>query len=149
MRLPLAALVLLALNYAFAQEPQLISAPKPNFQARLRIRQIVPFEKSAAPSTFKRSWYWEVTETGPSSAQTSRYLPRGANTDNSDFAPASLQWSFTGKRKFIPTLDLTVVQIRPGAKSSPVLPAANYGTIEQTRAKFWTKAGRSISGLLH
>lgn len=134
---------------AFAQQKELLSAPSPNVQPHVQLYRAFDFQENAAPSSLRHFWYWEVPAFSPRLPETNRFLPRGAKVGNPDFEPASLRWSFTGKRKVVPLIDLTVLQIKPGEKLKPSGESAASGTAQTAPGILWTKATHSISELLH
>lgn len=141
----LAAFALLA----FGQEKDLVSAPTPNVPQRLQQRHAFTFQENTTAPSFRHSWYWEVPDFSPDLAERNRWLPRGAQISNSDFTPASLRWNFEGKRKIVPVIDLTVMQIKPGERSTTAVPSADNSTSQFAPGALWTKATHSISELLH
>jgi len=137
------------LGSAWAQQKDLVSAPLPHYPARAFAPYSTLLQQSVSPRTaFERSWYWEANILVPVPSLANKYLPKGVVTNNSDFSPASLQWTFSGKRKLMPTLDLTVVKIKPGEgmihdETGPQLSTG------PDRGHFWNWATHSISDLLH
>ena len=134
---------------AFAQDKDLISAPSPSVQSRAQLYRTFDFQENDATPTFRHQWYWEVPDFGPSWQEINRYLPRGAKIGSNDFSPASLHWNFEGKRKVVPVIDLTVMQIKPGEKANPTVSHADNAPAPFAVATLWTKATHSISSLLH
>jgi hypothetical protein len=138
---------------AFAQDSRQGSPIYPSFRAPIQFDGTFDLRKhanayflksaSATPS-FRRSWYWETITAGSGPSAADRYLPVGTKASQPDFAPASLRWSFTGKHKVIPVIDLTVTKFKPGEKSFRGEPSS-----KQPSENFWTKATHSISELLH
>jgi hypothetical protein len=108
------------------------------------------FQQNALSKTaVRRSWYWEAIDLAQPLSDANKYLPKGVATANSDFSPASLEWTFTGKRKLMPTLDLTLVKIKPGEGTIHEGPAPASGGIQPLRGRLWDRATQSISDLLH
>jgi len=142
------ALAAFALS-VFAQDKELVSAPTPNVQTHAPVYHAFDFQVNATSSTWRHSWYWEVPDFSPSWQEINRYLPRGAKIGNTDFEPASLRWNFEGKRKVVPVIDLTVMQIKPGEKASPAATSVDNGTSQFAPGALWNKATHSISELLH
>lgn len=136
--------VFLYMNCACAQEKSLISAPTPhltvNLQSFVFSAQYDPLE-----TIIRHPWYWEAKSySAIPSAAVSALMPKVSAGD--DFSPASLKWTFEGKRKLIPVLDLTLLQIKPGEHSPK--PASSFGLIAEN-ASFWNKTARTISDMLH
>jgi len=141
--------VVLAVGCGWGQQKQLNSAPLPHFSGRAVSPYSVLLQQSVLPKTaLQRSWYWEANILAPVPSLSSRYLPKGVVTGNSDFSPASLQWTFTGKRKLMPVLDLTLIRIKPGEGMIHDQPGPQL-TTGPDRGHFWNWATQSISGLLH
>ena len=150
MRLWLVAIVVAGVSCSWAQQKELISAPLPNLPANRLIPYVGSFQQSVlSKNTLRRSWYWEAIDLTQPLSETNKYLPRGVVTSNSDFSPASLQWTFTGKRKLMPTLDLTLVQIKPGDGTRHERSGPASGGMEPVRDSLWDRATHSISGFLH
>ncbi len=145
-----AVAVLSCLGCAYAQQKELISAPLPNLPANRLIPYVGSFQQNVLSKTaLRRSWYWEAIDLTQPLSGANKYLPRGVTTSNSDFSPASLQWTFTGKRKLMPTLDLTLVKIKPGEGTIHDGPDAQTGAAGSSRSSLWDRATQSISDLLH
>ena len=146
------AVVLAALTLpAFAQQKDLVSAPSPTVQPRKQFSRTFNFHENGNEMTtaFRHQWYWEVPEFSPDWQEINRNLPRGAKIGTNDFNPASLRWNFEGKRKVVPVIDLTVMQIRPGEKTSSAAALPVDGPTQFSAGALWTKATHSISDLLH
>ena len=137
------------LGCAWAQQKELVSAPLPNHSISSSSRHINLFDQSTPRTSLQRSWYWEVNDLTQAPSGANRYLPKGVVTNNSDFSPATLEWTFTGKRKLMPTLDLTLVKIKPGEGTVRDGPNAQTGAAGSSRGSLWDRATQSISDLLH
>ena len=147
MRLPVVVVVLLAtVNFAFGQQKDLISAPAPNLQPRLQAHQAFNF-KQTARQNFRRSWYWEIDDTIRAPFDVYKYFPGRRMTTDTDFSPASLKWTFDGKRKLVPLLDLTVIQIKPGERAV-LKPDAEFGSVRPDCGHLWDIATRSLVDML-
>jgi hypothetical protein len=148
MRLGSLVLVLISsLGCAWAQQKELVSAPLPNHSISTSSGHTNLFDQSTPRTSLQRLWYWEVNDLTQAPSGSNKYLPKGVVTNNSDFSPATLEWTFTGKRKLMPTLDLTLVKIKPGegtVHDGP--PQTGAGS---SRSSLWDRATRSISDLLH
>jgi len=127
----------------FAQQPSLaahvqkeLTAPKPQQDSLLR----------KDDATTKRRWYWQDDSITPSTATSS-----GAPTDwkasassSNDFSPVSLSWTFSGKNRFLPTLDVVGFDVKAGPQ--PHNPDAYYGKVEPP--KIWNRARNLLLGAL-
>ncbi len=150
MRLWLVAIVVVGVSCSWAQQKELISAPLPNLPANRLIPYVGVFQQNVLSKTaLRRSWYWEAIDLTQPLSVANKYLPKGVATSNSDFSPASLQWTFTGKRKLMPTLDLTLVQIKPGEGTVHEPPDADSRGLESLRGNLWDRATHQISDFLH
>ena len=145
----LAVIVLSSLGCAWAQQKELVSAPLPNHPMSTSSRYGNLFDQSTPRTSLERSWYWEVNDLTQAPSGANKYLPKGVVTNNSDFSPASLEWTFTGKRKLMPTLDLTLVKIKPGEGTVHDGPDPQTGAAGSSRSSLWDRATRSISDILH
>ena len=101
------------------------------------------FDQSTPRTSLQRSWYWEVNDLTQAPSGANKYLPKGVVTSNSDFSPATLEWTFTGKRKLMPTLDLTLVKMKPGEGTVRDGPNAQTGTAGSSRGSLWDRATQS------
>ena len=137
------------LGCAWAQQKELVSAPLPNHSTNALPRYTNLFDQSTPRASLQRSWYWEVNDLTQAPSGANKYLPKGVVTSNSDFSPASLEWTFTGKRKLMPTLDLALVKIKPGEGTVHDGPNSPTGTAGSSRGSLWDRATQSISDLLH
>jgi len=150
MRLGFLALVVLSgLGCGWTQQKKLVSAPLPHHLIDASSRYTNLFGQSTPRTSLQRSWYWEVNDLTQAPSAANKYLPKGVVTSNSDFSPATLEWTFTGKRKLMPTLDLTLVKIKPGEGTVRDGPNAQTGTAGSSRGSLWDRATQSISDLLH
>ena len=149
MRVWVITVVVACLSYACAQQKELVSAPLPNPSTRFIVPYSIFFGQSPPRTSLQRSWYWEVNDLTQAPSGANRYLPKGVVTSNSDFSPATLEWTFTGKRKLMPTLDLTLVKIKPGEGTVHDGPNAQTGAAGSSRGSLWDRATQSISDLLH
>ena len=145
----LVVVLLSCLGCAWAQQKELVSAPLPNHPIDASSRYINLFDQSIPRTSLQRSWYWEVNDLARAPSGANKYLPKGVVTSNSDFSPATLEWTFTGKRKLMPTLDLTLVKIKPGEGTIHDGPNAQTGAAGSSRGSLWDRATQSISALLH
>jgi hypothetical protein len=146
----LALVVLSSLGCAWAQQKELVSAPLPNRSMSASSTYANLFDQSTPRSSAQRSWYWEANDQIQAPSLTDKYLPKGAVLNSSsDFSPASLEWTFTGKRKLMPTLDLTLVKIKPGEGTVHDRPGVRTGAAGPTRSHLWDRATHSISDILH
>jgi hypothetical protein len=127
----------------------LVSAPLPNHSTNASSRYTNFFDQSTPRTSLQRSWYWEVNDLTQASSGANKYLPKGVITNNSDFSPATLEWTFTGKRKLMPTLDLTLVKIKPGEGTVRDGTGAQTGAAGSSRGSLWDRATQSISDILH
>jgi len=136
---------------ALAQEKDLVSAPSPRIQTHALSQRSFDFQGNGTAPVFRHYWYWEVTDCAqPPLQEINRNLPRGAKVNSGDYMPAALRWTLDGKRKVVPTIDLTVMEIRPGEKTSAATAATNNWMPSSSTAEIlWTKATHSISDLLH
>jgi hypothetical protein len=150
MRFGLLVLVVISgLGCAWAQQKQLVSAPLPNHPMSTSSHYANAFDQSIPRSSLQRSWYWEANDETQAPSLTDKFLPKGVVTNSSDFSPASLEWTFSGKRKLMPTLDLTLVRIKPGEGTIHDGPAVRTGAAGPSRSHLWDRATHSISDLLH
>ena len=136
---------------ALAQDKELISAPSPQVHPHVQGQRSFDFQGNGTAPVFRHYWYWEVTDFAqPPLREINRNLPQGAKVNSNDYMPAALRWNFEGKRKVVPTIDLTVMEIRPGEKTSAATSATNnWMPSSSTAGILWTKATHSISDLLH
>ena len=141
------AVVVLA-GCACAQDSHLLSAPSTQVQSHAP-RPRFDFSPAAQTPVTRRYWYWEVDDSIRVPFETYKYLPGGMMAMDQGFAPASLEWTFTGKHKFVPSLDLTVIQVKPGERSIAPKADSEFGTIVPGRGYLWTKATRSLMAALH
>lgn len=149
MRVCVAVVVVFFLSCAWAQQKELVSAPLPNHLMSTSSRYASLFDQSTPRTSLQRSWYWEGNDLTQAPSGTNKYLPKGVVTNSSDFSPASLQWTFAGKRKLMPTLDLTLVKVKPGEGTIHDGPDARTGAAGPPRSHLWDRATHSISDLLH
>ena len=140
--------VVACLSCAWSQQKQLVSLPEPNLPDNAFSRYTNLFGHSTLRTSLQRSWYWEANDLTQAPSGANKYLPKGVVTSNSDFSPATLEWTFTGKRKLMPTLDLTVVKIKPGEGLVRGEPGADPCP-GPDRGHLWNWAAHSISDLLH
>jgi hypothetical protein len=134
---------------AWAQQKALVAAPSPNNPANASAQYSSLLQQTFFPrTTLQRSWYWEANIFTQVPSLANKYLPKGVVTNNSDFSPATLEWTFSGRRKLMPTLDLTLVKIKPGEGMIRDEPGADSGK-GPDRGHFWNWATHSISDLLH
>jgi hypothetical protein len=137
-------------NCALAQQKGLISAPSPNLPAHPQGYPAFTFQRSVIQEySVRHNWYWELHDGLQLPQETYKYLPRGMRPKDPDFAPATLEWTFSGKRKLMPSLDLTIIKIRPGQRTVYQRPGAEFGSARPDRSHLWTKATRSLGDALH
>jgi hypothetical protein len=134
---------------AFAQEKELVSAPTPNLPQHATQHRTFDFRENGTAATLRHTWYWETPDFAqPPLQEINRCLPRGAKINSDDYMPASLRWTLEGKRKVVPVIDLTVVEIKPGEKTTAAS-AVSWTPSSSSAGTLWTKATHSISELLH
>ena len=134
--------LLFCLNCALAQQRDLISGPSPKLQ-----RPLPHYAWPSAMRTSGQQWYWEADNSAQPSVNSYRQLLHGSKVRAPHFAPVTLEWSFTGKNKFLPVLDLTIVKIKPGTRPSFLSPESEFGSV-RCDCGIWTKATRSLHDLL-
>lgn len=115
----------------------------------VRFPQLPQHYRTTAQESTHRYWYWEIDDSIRVPFPTYNYLPHRMMAVEQGFSPATLSWNFTGKYKFMPSLDLTIVQIKPGEPIISISPDAQYGVFELKRsAKLWAKATQSLMAAL-
>jgi hypothetical protein len=148
MRFWVVTVVVVGFSCAWAQQKELVSAPLPNSSAGALPQYSGLLQQSFFPRTaLQRSWYWEANILARAPSLADKYLPKGVVTNNSDFSPASLEWTFSGRRKLMPTLDLTLVKIKPGEGMIRDKPGTDSSVGSDRH--LWDRATRSISDFLH
>ncbi len=145
MRFHLAAvIVFFAISSALAQKKDLISAPSPNIQRCQGTAR--NFQQTANQNgRLRHYWYWEVEDSIPAPLQIYKNQPSHVMAID-DFSPVSLKWTFTGKRKLVPLIDFTIVQVKPGEPAVRQTSDGNFETAGFDR--LWDKATRSLVDML-
>jgi hypothetical protein len=142
------AVVLFAVD-ALAQQGQLISGPTPNLPAQNNRHSLTYFDSIVRSS--QQHWYWhDVRPTTPTLAP-KPFIYRNApvRTTSPGFSPGKLEWNLSGKHKLLPSLDLTVLRLRPGEPSLiEKQPGSEYGTFVSDRNPIWEKAAESLKKIL-
>ncbi|HLH07582.1 MAG TPA: hypothetical protein VKW78_10115 [Terriglobales bacterium] len=129
---------------AWTQQAKLVSAPTPHLQSDSPDAYTRTFQLYATPTlTEGRLWYWEVNDCRLAPSAADKYLPAKARVNN-DFSPATLEWTFTGKRKLMPVVDLTVIKIKPGEGEKHTA-----GASVPDHSGLWEKATHSMMDFLH
>ena len=139
--------LLFSASFGFTQGNGLIDVPLPNLNRGLQAYQNRNFQ-NINQNGGQTSHYWEVNDQIRAPFETYKYLPVGTMAIDNGFSPATLEWSLSGKHKFVPALDLTVIKLKPGEPVVPQ-PATQFGTVQTERGHLLNRAKQSIMGFLH
>ena len=115
----------------------------------VQVQQMQLRYRSVNQTSSRRCWYWEVDDSIRVPFPTYNYLPHRMMAVDQGFSPATLSWNFTGKYKFMPSVDLTIVQIKPGERIIAANPDAQFGIFQASRgSRLWEKATQSLIAAL-